>query len=55
MHEYLEEEAKIWIMDHPAMAKKILGKEDEAEEGGVIIRAMMENIILVGLVMTTRM
>ena len=34
MHEYLEEEAKIWIMDHPAMSKKMLGEEDEAEEGG---------------------
>ena len=31
MHEYLEEEAKICIMDHPVTAKKMLGEEDEAE------------------------
>ena len=31
MNEYLEEEAKIWFMDHPVTAKKMLGKEDEAE------------------------
>ena len=27
------EEAKIWMMDHPATAKKMLGEKDEAEEG----------------------
>ena len=34
MNEYLEEEAKIWIMEHPATSKKMLGEQDEAEEGG---------------------
>ena len=33
MNEYLEEEVKIWIMDHPVAAKKMLGEEDQAEGG----------------------
>ena len=33
----------------------MLGEEDGAEEGRVIIRAMMERMVLVGLVMTARM
>ena len=33
MNVYLEEEAKIWIIDHPVTAKKMLGEEDEAEGG----------------------
>ena len=33
MNEYLEEEIKIWKVEHPATAKKMLGEENEAEEG----------------------
>ena len=33
MNEYLGEETKIWIMNHPATAKKMLGAEDEAKKG----------------------
>ena len=29
----LDKEAKIWMMDHPATAKKMLGEKDESEKG----------------------
>ena len=33
MNEYLEEEIRIRKVEHPATAKKMLGEEDEAEDG----------------------
>ena len=52
----MEEDVRIWKVEHSATANKILGEEDKTEGGGeMIIRAMTKRKVLMVLITITSM